>query len=103
MSSSGEAQSQSCLPRSTGTPLLHGVAGSKSILEQSQSSARRYTTTQLRLCMMEAVVVSSSGEAQSPSHLLRSTGTQLDREAEVSMSVEAPSQSSTANCIPTKL
>ena len=113
VSSSREAQSQSRRPRSTGTQLA-SAAVFLSLLERSQSSARRYTRTQLRICIGEAAVVSSSGEARSQSRPLRSTGTQLREHrvaaglhnaavVVVSMSVEAPSQSSTAKCTPTKL
>jgi len=116
VSMSREAPSQSRLLRSTGTPparvpvfmsmIPETISSVTAVLlprlEESQSSARRYTPTQLRIRMEEMAVVSSYREAPSQSRLLQSTGTPPARVVAVLLSRVEQSQSSTAKCIPTR-
>ena len=116
VSMSREAPSQSRLLRSTGTPparvavfmslITENMPSYQAVLlprlAESQSSARRYTPTQLRIRMEEMAVVSSYREAPSQSRLLQSTGTPPARVVAVLLSRVEQSQSSTAKCIPTR-
>ena len=78
-----------------------GAVVSMSLLAQSQSRLRRSTETRCSR-LMEGAAVSMSIPAPSRLRLRRSTGTPLPEAVVVSLSILAQCHSPTAKCIPTK-